>query len=51
MLSCNNICPSKEVFSLRLDVYVATTCSSVFVLQFLSQKCLDLNQNVDKEPL
>lgn len=50
-LSCNDICPSEELFSLRLNVYVPNTCSSVFVLRFLNQKCLDLNQNIGKEPL
>lgn len=51
MLSCNDICPSKELFFLRLSVYVPNTCSSVFVLWFLNQKCLDLNQNLGKELL
>lgn len=50
-LSCDDICPSKELFSLCLNVYVPNTCSSDFVLRFLNQKCLGLNQNVGKEPL
>lgn len=51
MLSCNDICPSKELFSLCLNVDVPNTCSSVFVLWFLNQRCLDLNQNIGKQPL
>lgn len=43
VLSRNDICPGKELFSPCLNVYVPNTCSSDFVHQFLKQECLVLN--------